>query len=383
MKPLYKILIIVIVILVLGVAVYFLWQKFTETPIQESGTGNREPVTSATTTEIKTENGVMVKKISDVPVFDFVAAQNTKDVFYFTEEGLVYLARTDKDEEIAKQAVAALNFIESSPRAASGQKALVAFGDPLAPQWGIFDFVDKVWRPLPNDIGNATWGKNDTTLIGTRKNGGEFNLVTMDISKTPPVTQTLIKDFRFKDVNFIFKPPQSLLIIEKPSASYESRVWELNLDPKKLTFNLLMQGKNGLMLNFANDKSTAFQFVAPDEFRILDAQFQERTPLFFTTLPSKCALDAAAQIVYCFAPQDFPPELPNLTLPDDYLQNRFRTTDTLYKIDLATDDVSNVFTSGSGDFPPMDAKNPAVRDGKIYFVNKYDNYLYEISNLDI
>ncbi len=394
MKPIYKILIIAIILIIFGIVFYFLWQKFTEIPdgqltndngqlatdngttlpIGKTGTGDQQPTTNdqQPTTDDKQ---ITIQKISDNQVFDFVIVPETKEVFYLTPDGKIFGAKKEKDLEISAQTINALNFVVSS---ADNQKILAAFGDPRAPQWGIFDLIDKVWRPLPNDIFNATWGKDNAQIIAVIKKGSDYNLTTLDITKTPPSAKILIKDFRFKDLKLIYKQPLSLLMIEKPAEIYKSRVWELNLDPKKLTITQLIQGENGLMMDWSRTGEIVFQFKAPNDFHILDKNLGEKTPLFFATFPSKCDYNDATKTAYCFAPQDFPPTLPNLKLPDDYLQKRFYTIDDLYAVDTEKEEINKVLTSGSGDFEPIDAKNPRYGDGKIYFVNQYDNYLYEI-----
>lgn len=398
MKPLYKILIIVVILIVFGVVFYFLWQKFTAIPggevvgVRDEGTvlpiggitSNEQGVMSKETGIDSNETGVVsnekkitIKKVSDEPVFDFVVVTETKEVFYFTPDGKVFGAKTDKDLEISTQTINALNFTESSP---DNQKILAAFGDPRAPQWGIFDLIDKVWRPLPNDIFNATWGKDNAQVIVVIKNGGDYNLATLDITKTPPSAKILIKDFRFKDLRLIYKQPLSLLMVEKPAAIYKSRVWELNLDPKKLTITQLLQGENGLIMDWSKNGEIVFQYTAPNDFRILDKNFGENIPLFFTTFPSKCDYSDTIKKVYCFSPQDFPPEIVGLKLPDDYLQKRFYTVDDLYEVDMEKEEIKKILASGNGNLAPIDAKNPRYGEGKIYFVNQYDNYLYEISN---
>ena len=401
MKPIYKILIVVIIIIVFGAVFYFLWQKFTEIPdgqltndngqlttdngttlpIGETGdqqpTTNDQQQTTDNNQQLTTNNQQpTIKKISDNPVFDFVIVPETKEIFYLTPDGKVFSAKTEKDLEISTQTINALNFIESS---ADNQKILAAFGDPRAPQWGIFDLVDKVWRPLPNDILNATWGKDNAQIIAVMQKNNNDSLISLDIAKTPPSEKVLIKDFQFKDLKLIYKQPLSLLMVEKPASIYKSRVWELNLDPKKLTITQLIQGENGLMMNWSKSREIVFQFKSPNDFHILDKNFGENTPLFFTTFPSKCDYSDITKTAYCFAPQDFPPEIVGLKLPDDYLQKRFYTIDDLYAVDMEKEEINKILTSGSGDFEPIDGKNPRYGDGKIYFVNQYDNYLYELA----
>jgi hypothetical protein len=72
------------------------------------------------------------------------------------------------------------------------------------------------------------------------------------------------------------------------------------------------------------------------------------------------------------------------SLPDDYLQNKFYSTDTLVSINLSTDESKTVFETGKGEFTPIDGWHPQGNNSSVFFINKYDHFVYraDISNVE-
>ena len=373
MKPITKILIILGIVIIVGLGIYLSWKKITG----PSGGG------AASTSTPSTNNpsaASPLKQISEEKVFDFWTDKDTGEIYYITPTGKIMGAKDGPDPEISSQTLDALNFIEVAP---GDKKILAAFGSPHAPNWGIFDLIDKVWRPLPAEIVNATWGTKDSELIGIVKNGNDLNLARVDLAKTPPTYKILIKDFRFKDVKLTFRNPETLIISEKPSAFYAGRVW--NLDLKKLNLAALLRLEKGLTIKWTKDKSIAFKFSSSNGLFFSDGGFlKKQLQAVFLTLPEKCGgeanVAASSSLVYCFVPQQGFPQKSNL--PDDYYQNKFFSVDDLFvlKIDAVKNEIAeikNPLMSRFNGAPAIDGLNPQVLNNSLYFVNRYDNYLYE------
>lgn len=393
MKPIYKILIFSGIGILVIIGVYFAVKALT-TPISLPGTavtpgGGTLPTESggagqATPGESQNATGATqgtetgggttqaaqgTEKISKGQVFYAWGNNATGEVYYFSPEGKVFTLQegSDSDLTISDQVVTALNSVEIAP---GDQKTLAAFGDPNAPQLGIFDIIDKTWRPLPTDIVRATWGVRDDQLIATVKSGTQTNLVSVDLSKkNPPAYKIILRGFRMEDTRFVLLSPQALLISELSSAAYAGRAWKLDL--KTLAINLLLAPENGLSLGLTKDKSAIYKSGAGGFF-ILDRNFAETTPVFFNTLSAKCA--GSASTTYCFAPEDVPS---NISFPDDYFTKKFFSVDDLYVVDMAAGSIKKLFSSNLNGFAAIDAKNPFILNGELYFVNRYDNYLYE------
>ena len=381
MKPLYKKLIVVGVILILGFIVYLIWSSAVpENPPNSfssstsSGFPASTPLKAPTSSSPLSPEMPQSKKLSEHQVFDYWINQNTSEVYYLTPEGKVYAAREGPDLEVSAQTIDALNAIQLSP---STEKILASFGDPRAPQWGFFDVIDKVWRPLPRDILMATWGTKDEELIATtQKNSSQTDLVRADISKTPPVYKMLIKNFNLHDVTLKIFSDQELLISERPSATYGARTWKLNFTTLALT--LFREGEEGSYLSWGSHNQIAFQFSLPRQFRILEgATLALAMPFPFTTFPDKCSegqFEGGEGELYCFVPQASEFESLTRILPDDYFRHAFFTHDTLYRIDFPSGDFEPIILTGA-----IDGTRLEEGVNGLYFINRYDKQLYRLA----
>ena len=380
MRPVIKISLIVLIIAVIGLIIYFVWSAIAtpaptvpaavpnpNLPVAPNGGGSETQPGAGNSTS--SQSILTLSKISENPVFDYWVDSQTQEVYYLNPDGQVFSAKSGADLQITQQKLSAPNFIDLSP---NSQRVLVAFGDPRLPQWGIFDVIDEVWRPLPSNILNATWGNDSNTLIGFVKNGNNINLSSINISLNPPTYRIISKDVRFQDVKLDSISTSSLIIEENSSVGYAGHIWNLSL--KDLSLNALFSPENGLTIKTSSDKNIMFVFSASGGFRILNAKtLGLAIPVPFSTLPSKCSPDSA--IIYCFVPQD--DNFRNASLPDDYFQGKFQTKDILYKIDLAADDVEPVVLPSNAT-APIDARNPQFSAGKLYFINNYDDQLYSL-----
>jgi hypothetical protein len=380
MRPIVKIGLVILIIAIIGLIIYFVWSAL-QAPAPEvpeaPPVGSELPAVPGTGGENGAgENGggtevppAALSKISENPVFDFWIDAQTKEIYYLDSEGRVFSGKNGPDLQITQQRLSAPNFIELSP---NGQRVLAAFGDPRLPQWGIFDVVDESWRPLPDGILNATWGENSSVLVGFVKNGANVNLSSVSVAQNEPVYKIINKDVRFQEVGLELLSSQNLVISENSSANYPARVWNLNLKDQSLS--QMFSPENGLILKVSEDKKILLVFSPANGFRILNApDLSLATPVPFSTLPSKCSPGSA--VIYCFVPRDGFEK--NSNLPDDYFQKRLRTDDILYKIDAGSDEISQIsLPAGAG---PIDAKNPRSFDGKLYFMNGYDNSLYSLN----
>ncbi len=370
MKPFRKIIIAIGLTIVSALIIYFVWQKI-------AGPNNNERVPPPDGNSTSTPPVANLKKLSDRPIFDFWLVPDTGEIYYLDSNGGVFGAKEGVDLEISTQTIEALNFIQSSP---NHQKILAAFDDPRAPQWGIFDLIDKVWRPLPEEIINATWAATTDELIVLAKNQGAINLSTTDITKNPPTYKTILKDFRLKDVRLTFKPPQSLFIAESPSASYAGGIWLFDL--KTANLNLILAPEKGLTISWSKDLAAAFKFSSPRKFSVLNGLTLGRlAPTPIVTLPQKCTADSFSSSslnLYCFSPQNV---TQSTILPDDYFQKKIYTIDDLLQINIdPTLGQTNLIKEllKSNELNAIDGFSPRYFNKTLFFVNRRDGHLYQL-----
>lgn len=379
MKPLYKIIIIAVAVLLVALLAYFIWKGLSE----PSGPGIDPFATSSLPLvpiappikefpeEIPGTTGATLRRLSDGPIFDYFV-NTIGEASYITQTGNVFSGKSGEDINLSQETLEALN--RSIP-SEDGAKTLVAHGNPLAPSWRVFDASDSVWRPFPTEIRDAAWGAKQNEIIAIAEIGTEQSLVSFDYTKTPAAYATIQKSFRLNDVSFFLLNPSTLFIFEKPSFYTESRAWTLDLKTQKLS--LMIQGQRGMMFDWDAKFKTLFSFSGPNQFSILDEKLSLRIPSIFSTFPSKCASFASSS-AYCFVPRELAtPERP-FTLPDDYLMKRFYTEDDLY---VMSEEIGSekINLGDLSIFPIIDATRVSFANGKLFFVNRYDSYLYELS----
>lgn len=387
-----KIIITLVLVAVFGLVVYFVWQGIagpaspgvpavsSSTPSAPNLPGGSLPASSTSspqtlgggTITFGTSSPAIIR-VSNNPAEAYWIDGQTQGIFYLNQDGQVFLVNKNKDgkdTQITQQKMGALNTIAIGP---GSQRVLASFGDPRAPQWGVFDDVDQVWRPLPSTVLSAAWGGDNNTFYGVVQNGSVPALASIDMSRGNAVTKILIKDFRFQDVQLSFLPPSTLLLTERASAHYPSRVWKI--DTASLAVHLLMGGQNGLVLTLSDDKRIMFSFIG-NAFQILDPYtLSSVAPVPFLTLPPKCTFSGV--IAYCFVPDS--QNFKNATLPDDYLTLKLFTSDTLYEVNaanggMAFSNIPKLLNNGV-----FDAINPIFSNGFLYFRNRLDNYVYALN----
>ncbi len=379
MRPSLKILIIAIAVLLVGLLIYFVWQGLSDEtgPDPEPGATSTLPLVPIAPpvkefpSEIPGTTGATLRRLSDEAVFDYWA-NSSGEASYMTPNGNVFLAKPAADTNVSQESVETpIRLIPNS----DGTRALVSFGNPLAPSWRLFDGIDNTWRPLPEELRNATWGVKPTEIIGVIEKDTNSSLVVFDYTKTPFTYSVIQKSFRFHDVSLFLTGLETLLVSEKPSFYTEGRLWSLDLKTQKLS--LIIQGQRGTLLGWDPKHKTLFSFSGPNQFSILDEKLSLRIPSVFSTFPSKCASSANSS-AYCFVPRKLSTPENKVTLPDDYLMKRFYSEDDLYSVS----EESGTTKVDLGDislFPTIDATHTSFSSGKLFFVNRYDSRLYELT----
>lgn len=388
MKRKYKIILIIVLVILLAIGAYFGIRSLTSpstTPPSDTSTttdvsdgvdeddDQDDEEDQDTSEEVGEEIGVPVL-LSDEgnEVFDFWINPSTEEVSYITLSGNIYNAKEGSDPEISTQQISALNFIKQSP---NNDFILAAFGDPKNPQWGVFDIIDEVWRPLPSSIDKATWDNNNDLVI-VRETSGQRILEIVElqdgsVSESSFGDNVIFNEFRIRDINMSVTEDNKLMIHEKPASFYNGRLWEVDLNDSSITN--LIEGERGLHINWSNDY--AFKFNSPDNFFILNHNIENALPVFFKTLPSKCG--QGDDIVVCGVPQT---KLGSYnSLPESYFQKEVFTIDGLTKVDTETLESNMIFQSKTKDIEAMDIKNPRVLNGSVYFLNRYNQGLYKVN----
>ncbi|MFB6212791.1 MAG: hypothetical protein ABEI53_03195 [Candidatus Magasanikbacteria bacterium] len=381
----YKTIIISVIVIILGLGIYWFWTFISKSP--ETAKGPKPAPTSTVPKQKeggqkkskKKVEGITVKKVSDnkSKVFDFWTNKAGR-IFYIRSDGKIFSAnKKEEDKKISNNSLNALNSIEKSPK---NKNILVAHGNPNNPSWMIFDTKDKVWRPLPEKIEKVTWSEKGDYLIGIIKNGknltlGKINLKSLTIKGRDVSYEKIVSDFRMRDTRIEMVTSTELIVKERSASFYDSRVWKINMNTKKLELSL--KGVSGLVQKWSEDNNIVFQYSNQEGFQVLNRDFQNIIPVFFNSLPSKCV--NSEKLIFCGAPQNINPG-DKFSLPEDYYKRKFFTNDGIYKINKKTSKIKKVIGGGNDSrFRKLDIKNPLYRKGNLYFINRYDKGLYKIT----
>lgn len=382
MRPLYKILIGIAAFVVIIAAGYFIWWLFLEDPgdgasqggALPEGTGGGATPTSTPRTGMDTR---VPLAISDHAAFDYWLVPETGEVFYLTPQGFVYAVKEGPDLEVSRQTIAALNHAEPS---SDGRRLLVSFGNPSSPQWAIFDTVDSVWRPLPREVMNAGWGRSPSELVASVASGSDINLSFIDVSKTPFSYATLVRNFQMEDVELSLASAGSILVTERPSSFFSTRVWLLNVSDRSL--NLIFAPTNGLWVTRSSLSQTTFFKFTPDAgtsilYDLSGRGSEVRLPFF--TFPDKCAM--IDRTFHCFVPKEITPRSSS-ALPDSYFQSKLRLEDTFVtgavttSTEIGVENVSSPW--GSAGDKTYDAFRVRAEKNTVYFLDRYTGLLYQL-----
>lgn len=387
-----KIVVLTLIGIVCVAGLYFAWKVVFDTPIEEAltdqinintlpdggggGVINNENITENTDggdgdvlpSEVQGDALPTLEKLSDQEIGHFWVNKKTNEVFYTTLDGDIYIAKTEGDQKISPQTVGIIHaFLPNQ----TGEKILASFGEKNNLQTGIFDVVDKTWKPLSSDVIEAAWGGTEKKLFGIIKNSGKKDLVEINIEKAQPTYKTLLKDFVLNDVFLSVLPTDRILLSEKSSSFYPSRMWEFN--PKDLSLSVVVQGERGSAIGFSKDKKNIF-FSIPSkkQFGLITNSLKTTTYVDFFTIPNKC--DLFASTTYCFVPQE---QNDYVGFFDLYQQRKIFTTDTLMKFNFSTKEVGVLSASASIVYK-TDAVGVVFFENYIYFKNRFDNMLYRL-----
>ena len=164
-------------------------------------------------------------------------------------------------------------------------------------------------------------------------------------------------------------------IIERPSNLVRTSLWTINTSTK--TVSRIAGPSFGLMARWSKNGRYVFTMSADQAgaltLSFIDTKTKTTTPLRIATLPSKCFIMDSAPIMYCGVPQGAPE---GVVLPDDYLKNKFVSTDRIMKIDFKTPKVTELW---SGTSESLDIQNPALIGNVLFFTNKTDDSVWKLA----
>lgn len=367
MKPIFKILIAILIIGVLGIGGYFIWRFLASPkPIPELG----ETVTGAPET---LQKPVL---LSNDATFDYWINKKTNEIYYLTDDGNIYkISSAGEGEGTGSRATNNLSYIKPS---FDGSLILAAFGYPQNPTFAVHNLSTKTWQALPADTTAVAWDPLSNNRLAYLKNtglAGRLYLYNIDSKKSSEILKINQRDL---DLDWI--TPDLIYLKERPSVQVISSLWSFNLKTK--TLQAVMKEESGLIVKWFPSGKAALKFTnssaKENSLTIVGSSDGPLAIVNSDTLPQKCALATESQI-YCAVPRNI---TKGTTLPDDYLKKQTRFQDDIYLLAfepnaVLINPIAKIFDSQLSEVP-VDADHLEIKEGRLLFINRYDKKLYSL-----
>ncbi len=374
--------IIVIVLIIAGVSFggYFIWKWISAKgglPGILTGTGTVPTNEIINTREAnpETENAsetetqepqTLTQKLSiliNSPVFEYWLASKDNSLYFANPSGQIIKVNNDNTRQmVSSQVLSNLHSIKASN---DGSLAIVEFNYPGLPTLSIFTTSTTNWQPLPSGAVSAAISPDSKKIAYTDKTSIKtLDLTTNKTSEVQKMSQVGLRLDWLNDAALLFHSDTSI----------ETRGYVYSFDFKTKTLKTLINGENGLSVNWAKDGKMGIKINTTNrkpKTSLIDNLGSNIANFTFLTLPEKCLIES--QKIYCGIPQNI---RSGATLPDDYYNKSEYFIDDIFELDLPTGKITKIF---DGNETALDAYNLKIKDSSLLFINRYDNKLYSLN----
>ncbi len=359
--------------------------------------------------------------LSNNPVAGYaVSAQNV--VTAIQPDGEVFAVVNGQTSIVNSSTVSGIIAVSFS---ADGKKALVNYGNPNNPQSSIYDVSLNAWTALPVGMQSPQWspsGGYGIAYLATTRNGG-LALQTIDATSAATIKRgaTTLLSLAATDLALQWPMKNYFILSDKPTSASVGSIWEFNASAGTLT--ALEYNTPGAESTWSANVATPYGLIFYDSGLGNRTENLSLRPLYgtapseqmsFLTLPSKCAFDnetmpiatstAAGQststptstiktsraisaktaptstpylALYCGVPRSSS-GFSSASLPDAYNMMSLFTSDDIYKINLTTAAITPIWSDQTQN---MDVSDVKIFNGTLFFVNRYDERLYGLTNV--
>lgn len=357
MRIFVKIFAILLLLAALGGGAYTLYRLFS------GALETTAPVATPTSSAAQAVS-LLIKALSSQKIFDYWIDSASNAIYLVTPDGKIFRTFGDgREEEVAKQTLPGLHRVEPS---STGALALARFNYPGVDSIALFDTAARSWVRLPEGVFAAAFNPAGQLVAYLRRVNSRtaLSVLTLATGKTAEIAALAASDGDLRwvgDTILLVPPPSSQ--IRTPALAYDTVKKTVRfVDAGAMSISDAQSG-NGLRMRAANGASREL-FLSN---AALTTDFRR---LSFVTIPSKCAF--SGQTLYCGIPKDFPARA---SLPDDYLKEKFLSSDTIVTFRVDTGTTDTLFLSND-DTSPVDAIHLAIKGKQLLFKNRYDERLY-------
>ncbi len=365
-----KIILIVLIFIVLFGGFYFFYMRGGEVLNNETQNNNL-PGSSTTQNNKPNSNTTKTTTSKYKKIAGDVFAYSIKDdgVYYVRNDGKIYFLEGSLDpQEISNYGIDNLSEIKIS---SDNSYLLASYRDNNNYKFPYFDFKKREWTPLPDGIISADISPTSKELIYLLEKSSGNVLYIKDLVKNQ--TKELAK-INLSDVDLKWLDAQRIVFMEKESRNIASRIWLFNLKTKELQL-INGNGEKRLLVNWFNNNAFALKFSEKDQkgsLSFINKDLIEISQESLSTLPNKCGY-LNDKTMLCGVFKEIPA---GVFLPDDYMKKSFYSDDDLYLWNPSTGNKKMIPT---GIISQIDITQIRATGTKAYFVNRFDNSLYQIN----
>lgn len=328
------------------------------------------------------ENAISaISEIAGEPIFGATLSADGKSIYYFlSENGQINQVDFSGKLEKVLSTVEFTNIQDVIWNKPKNKIIVKTEESPKVIKFYSYDLSNKILAPLKENLDSVTWSNLGDKIIykyfdpKTKKR-------SLSISDPDGKNWHDIATFDYRFVSISPIPGTSLISFWPSSDAFTStsvNVVNFSGEGKKEILNnrfgtniLWAPNGNRAALSYTDQKGGH-----KTELALINSQGGEFQSLAFPTFAGKCTWTTDSKFLYCALPGDMPE---SSILPNDWQENKIRTTDTFWKIDL---------TSGKKDrlvdpekiSDSFDVMRPFLSQDQrtLFFTNKSDGKLYKV-----
>ena len=360
------IIIIILAVLILGLAwgaVYYIY--FVKRPAENSQ--NNNSIQNSGFPEVIESPNIIQESNNDAQAFDTadvfasaLSADGAKILYFEKFSGNLFSADflgSGKEKMSAADAPDLLKARWSNDKT----RVILSFPTEEGVANILYDLTKQKTTPLDAEITDFVFGPKDNRFVFARD--GQVYLSDADYKKP-----SLIYSGRILNAMLSW-PEASTVYIITPASEYVPGAL-LSLNIKNGALKKILEAP-ALIINPSLDGKKLL-YSSRNSLFLADNAGKGLMPLPFSTLASKCVFAANMVNLYCAVPKSMPSNF----VIDDYYKGLIDFDDEFKKVNLKTNDVSNI-QAPEGNF---DAQNLIIspKEDYLMFVNRKDGKLYSI-----
>lgn len=247
-------------------------------------------------------------------------------------------------------------------------------------KFSLYDYSQKKGTSLSENISAVSWqnsGKMLYVYFDAARKIGSLNIANPDGSDWHKITDVSTKDLTIAPI-----PMSGLISFWNNPDSFSETILQsvspLNMEKKDLAkgsfgTDYLWSPNGSVLLKSSVDKKGGSKM----QIDITNGSGGEYKNLGIPTLASKCAWSKDSKFIYYAQPNSIPEDT---VMPNDYMENKFNTSDTFWKINLATGEKSRLIN-----LDEIQTKYDAASlflntsESLLFFINRIDGKLYKLT----